>query len=177
MIAMLLALAAGPDEVEILLLSLTYGNVEVEKCLRNVVNMFHHIHLEIQWRQERGLPAGFGAMLAARPLVAVGADKPLAEDLLLADYFRMWKNNSPTIRTNNGRQTEWMDWVALILLYVHHNKVLTDTDNCEASSSYPRSSVAFSLQHHLWVECRSQLHSRGGLWAGQAIPTVPTASA
>lgn len=88
-LAMLLALAAQPEEIEVLLISLTFGNVEVDKCLRNVVHMFHHIHEEMRWRQGRGLPAGFGALLAARPLVAIGAEQPLADGMLMADYFRM----------------------------------------------------------------------------------------
>ncbi|GAM86065.1 hypothetical protein ANO11243_040750 [Dothideomycetidae sp. 11243] len=86
-LAMLLALAAQPEEIEVLLISLTFGNVEVDKCLRNVVHMFHHIHEEMRWRQGRGLPAGFGALLAARPLVAIGAEQPLADGMLMADYF------------------------------------------------------------------------------------------
>lgn len=85
---MLLALSAEPEEVEILLLSLTYGNVEVDKCLRNVVHMFHHVHEEIRFREGQGLAAGFGALRASKPLVAIGAEKPLADDILMADYFR-----------------------------------------------------------------------------------------
>ena len=54
-LAILLAFSASPDELEVLLLSLTYGNVEVEKCLRNVISLFHHVENEISWRQNLSL--------------------------------------------------------------------------------------------------------------------------
>ncbi|RDL42089.1 uncharacterized protein BP5553_02068 [Venustampulla echinocandica] len=87
-LAMLLALAGKPEEIEILLLSVTYGNVEVRSCLRNVVALFHVIEKELEWRRARGQLEGFGAMLSSKPLVAVGAEHPLEDELLMADYFR-----------------------------------------------------------------------------------------
>jgi len=57
-------------------------------CLRNVVSMFHILERETQWRRENGLPEGFGAMRASRPIVAVGAKDPLEDQKMLADYFR-----------------------------------------------------------------------------------------
>ncbi|PNS18985.1 hypothetical protein CAC42_6080 [Sphaceloma murrayae] len=86
-LAILLAFASAPEELEILLISLTYGNVEVDKCLRNVISLFYHIHEEIRWRKQNGKPTGYGALLASKPLVAVGADHPLADTMLMADYF------------------------------------------------------------------------------------------
>lgn len=101
---MLLALAAKPEELEILLLSVTYGNVEVERyqisclgetasntcssCLRNVVALFHVIEKEREWRKGRGQVQGFGTMINSKPLVAVGASHPLEDEILMADYFR-----------------------------------------------------------------------------------------
>ena len=89
---MLLAFAAKPEEIDIMLLSVTYGNVEVEKCLKNVVSLFHVIEKEIEWRKARGQLEGFGAMLASKPLVAVGATHPLEDEMLMADYFRTYAN-------------------------------------------------------------------------------------
>jgi hypothetical protein len=86
-----LALAAKPEEIEILLLSVTYGNVEAEKCLKNVVTLFHVIEKEIEWRKSRGQLEGFGAMVSSKPLVAVGATHPLEDEMLMADYFRKKK--------------------------------------------------------------------------------------
>ena len=42
-LAMLLAFSTLPEELEILLVSVTYGNIDVANCLRNVVSLFYHI--------------------------------------------------------------------------------------------------------------------------------------
>ncbi|PLB35461.1 putative nucleoside hydrolase [Aspergillus candidus] len=86
-LGLLLALSAKPEEVEIELISLTFGNIEVRSCLRNVVSMFHILEREMQWRREQGRPEGFDALRAHPPTVAVGAEDPLEEQKMLADYF------------------------------------------------------------------------------------------
>lgn len=86
--AMLLALAASPEDLEVILISVTYGNVDVQNCLRNVVSLFHHIEKEIEWRKANGRPVGFEALTKSKPLVAVGPEHPLAEETLMADFFR-----------------------------------------------------------------------------------------
>ena len=85
---MLLAFAAMPEELEVLMLSVTYGNVDVENCLRNVISLFYHIEKEIAWRKARGLPAGFKTLSQTKPIVAAGPNRPLAEQMLMADFFR-----------------------------------------------------------------------------------------
>lgn len=57
-------------------------------CLRNAVSMFHILERETEWRRQNGRPEGFGAMRACRPVVAVGAEDPLEDQRMLADYFR-----------------------------------------------------------------------------------------
>lgn len=52
--------------------------------------MFHILEREVQWRRQQGRPEGFGAMRALRPVVAVGAEDPLEDQKMLADYFRMY---------------------------------------------------------------------------------------
>ncbi|KAJ5852512.1 Inosine/uridine-preferring nucleoside hydrolase [Penicillium soppii] len=86
-LALLLALSATPEEVEVLLISLTFGNIEVKNCLRNAVSMFHILEREMQWRRENGRPEGFGSLRAHRPILAVGAEDPLEDQKMLADYF------------------------------------------------------------------------------------------
>jgi inosine-uridine nucleoside N-ribohydrolase len=86
--AMLLALAASPEDLEVILISVTYGNIDVHNCLRNVVSLFHHIEKEIEWRKVNGRPVGFEALTKTKPLVAVGPEHPLADEMLMADYFR-----------------------------------------------------------------------------------------
>ena len=85
---MLLAFSATPEEFEVLLISLTFGNVDVQNCLRNVVSLFHHVDQELEWRGQHGKKLGFETIRASKPIVAVGAEEPLAEQLMMADFFR-----------------------------------------------------------------------------------------
>lgn len=85
---MLLAFSALPEELQVLLISVTYGNIDVENCLRNVVSLFYHVEKEIAWRQAHGRTPGFETLRRSKPLVAVGADHPLADQMLMADFFR-----------------------------------------------------------------------------------------
>lgn len=85
---MLLALSAAPEDLEVLLISVTYGNIDVYNCLRNTVSLFHHIEKEIEWRKSTGRKVGFESLMKTKPLVAVGPLHPLSEEKLMADYFR-----------------------------------------------------------------------------------------
>ena len=80
--AMMLAFSALPSELEVLLISVTYGNIDVQNCLRNVISLFHHVEQEI-----------------AKPFVAVGPDHPLADQMLMADFFRKPLFNRSDIST------------------------------------------------------------------------------
>lgn len=86
-LAILLALSSAPEDLEVELISVTYGNVDVENCLRNVVSLFHHVQKEMEWRKSRGRTEGFEMLKRKKPLVAVGASKPLADQLMMADFF------------------------------------------------------------------------------------------
>lgn len=50
--------------------------------------MFHIIEREMRWRKEHGKEEGFGALHSSKPIVAVGAEEPLEDQRMLADYFR-----------------------------------------------------------------------------------------
>ncbi|KAK6442945.1 hypothetical protein LTR95_000823 [Oleoguttula sp. CCFEE 5521] len=84
---MLLAFAASPEDLEVLMVSATYGNVELESCLRNVVSLFYHIEKEIEWRKTNGRKVGFETLLKTKPIVSVGPEHPLLDTKLMADYF------------------------------------------------------------------------------------------
>ena len=61
----------------------------VHSCLRNVVALFHVLEKEIAWRKSTGQPdAGYGALKTFKPIIAVGAEHPLEEELIMADHFR-----------------------------------------------------------------------------------------
>ncbi|KAF4512641.1 hypothetical protein G6O67_001755 [Ophiocordyceps sinensis] len=85
--AMLLALSASSDELDVAMLSVTYGNVPLQSCLRNVVALFHVLEKELAWRKHTGRPEGYGAMKASKPIVAVGPEHSLDDEVLMADYF------------------------------------------------------------------------------------------
>ena len=78
-LAILLALAASPqDNLRILLISVTFGNVDVRSCLRNVVSIFHIVDRELQWRKAQQLDPGFETLRDHPPVkVAVGAEGPV----------------------------------------------------------------------------------------------------
>lgn len=85
---MLLAFSALPEELEVLLISVTYGNIDVQNCLRNVVSLFYHMEKEMTWRKNQGRPIGFETLRRRKTLVAVGPDHPLEDEMLMADFFR-----------------------------------------------------------------------------------------
>ncbi|KAI1007787.1 hypothetical protein K3495_g437 [Podosphaera aphanis] len=88
-LALLLALSARADEVEILLLSATYGNIELQTALHNLVTLFHVIDKEIKWRKENKISEGYEAMISSKPLVAVGPAHPIEDESLnfMADFY------------------------------------------------------------------------------------------
>ncbi|KAI2616485.1 nucleoside hydrolase [Hypoxylon sp. NC1633] len=86
-LAMLLALASKPEELEVMLISVTYGNVSLESCLRNVVGLFHVLDHEMEWRKSQGKSLGFEALRTYKPIVAVGPEHPLEDEILMADSF------------------------------------------------------------------------------------------
>ncbi|EGY21666.1 hypothetical protein VD0002_g9967 [Verticillium dahliae] len=86
-LAMLLALSVNPDELEVAMISVTYGNVELQSCLKNAVALFHVLEKELAWRKENGKAENFGTLKTHKPIIAVGAEHPLEDDQLMADYF------------------------------------------------------------------------------------------
>lgn len=90
-LAILLAFSTLPEELQVLLISVTYGNIDIQNCLRNVVSLFYHVENEIEWRKAQGLKTGFETLIKGpKPLVALGPDHPLEDEMLMADFFRKY---------------------------------------------------------------------------------------
>ncbi|KAJ5116170.1 hypothetical protein N7456_000518 [Penicillium angulare] len=83
MTAMLLAMAALPTVMEVVLFTAVFGNVNMEKSLKNIVSMFHILSLEMRWRTDRGLPLGFEAFRTFKPLVSLGARHALGKPVVI----------------------------------------------------------------------------------------------
>lgn len=52
-----------------------------------MVALFHVLEKEMSWRESVGKSA-YGALRTFKPIVAVGAEHPLEDEVLMADYFR-----------------------------------------------------------------------------------------
>ncbi|QYT02258.1 Nucleoside hydrolase [Trichoderma simmonsii] len=69
-IAMLLAFNANLEQLEVMLISVVHGNVA-----------------EIEWRKSTGRSEGFEVMKSHKPIVALGADRPLQDEIATAEHI------------------------------------------------------------------------------------------
>ncbi|KAL5092440.1 hypothetical protein Trisim1_001693 [Trichoderma cf. simile WF8] len=86
-IAMLLAFNANPEQLEVMMISVVHGNVAVRSCLRNALALFHVIEKELEWRKSTGRSEGFEVMKSHKPIVALGADRPLQDEIATAEHI------------------------------------------------------------------------------------------
>lgn len=115
--AMLLALASSPEELEVLMISVTYGNVPLDSCLRNVVGLFHVLEHEMEWRKTQGKPLGYEVLRTYKPIVAVGPEHALEDEILMADNFRklIYVDKGETMEDESADDaivTRWRRWFA-----------------------------------------------------------------
>lgn len=67
----------------------------------------------MEWRKKQGRPEGFETLRAHKPVIAVGAQEPLDDQKMLADYFRMYPS---TLLIRSVRSTltliatRWKGW-------------------------------------------------------------------
>ncbi|KAL7911874.1 putative nucleoside hydrolase [Trichoderma velutinum] len=86
-IAMLLAFNANPEQLEVMLISVVHGNVPVRSCLRNALALFHVLEMEVEWRKSTGRSEGFEVMKSHKPIVAIGEDRPLQDEIATAEHI------------------------------------------------------------------------------------------
>lgn len=58
----------------------------------------------MDWRKKHGKPAGFDVLRARKPIIAVGAEHPLDDQKMLADYFRKCQFSGSQLSVLCGRQ-------------------------------------------------------------------------
>lgn len=92
------------------MISLTFGNIDVQNCLRNAVSLLHHTEREIEWRSKHGRNLGFDALRAWKPTIAVGATEPLADQRMMADYFRKFRMLRKTVYWAHSGQMALTVW-------------------------------------------------------------------
>ena len=64
--------------------------------------LFHVLEKEMAWRKSVG-KAAYGALNTYKPIVAVGAEHPLEDELLMADHFRKFTTASQQERAHTDR--------------------------------------------------------------------------
>uniref|UniRef100_A0A8H7N531 Inosine/uridine-preferring nucleoside hydrolase domain-containing protein n=1 Tax=Bionectria ochroleuca TaxID=29856 RepID=A0A8H7N531_BIOOC len=85
--ALLLALSAPSDEVDISLISVTYSNVPRTHCARNVLTLFNVLEKELAWRRQAGKLEGYQVLQTSFPIFSLGSEHPFEGKNLAADYF------------------------------------------------------------------------------------------
>lgn len=86
-LALLLAFSATEQELEIFLLSVTYGNVTLADCLCNTISLLRHIRAESEWREQQGHDPGFAALRTSKPVLALGPQASLADESQIASFL------------------------------------------------------------------------------------------
>ncbi|KAF2460870.1 Inosine/uridine-preferring nucleoside hydrolase domain-containing protein [Lineolata rhizophorae] len=155
--AMLLALSAAPEELEVLMISVTWGNVEVQNCLRNVMSLFHHIAKEQEWRRANGQPEGFETLKKCKPIVAVGADRPLEDQRMMADYFH-GVDGLAGIYTSHPHLTPAETWANLFASALSSNNPDLVAAAREAASSSSSTAANAPTSHALFTPTNQPAH-------------------
>lgn len=86
-LALLLAFSATEEELEILLVSVTYGNVTLADCFCNTISLLRHIRAESEWRGQQGHDLGFAALRACKPVLALGPQACLVDESQIASFL------------------------------------------------------------------------------------------
>ncbi|CZR55546.1 related to inosine-uridine preferring nucleoside hydrolase [Phialocephala subalpina] len=79
----------NPEKLEVLLITLSHGNVGVELCLKNLVALFSVLENEREFRRQNELKeVDFG-----KPVVALGANKPMLKEHAHGevDFIEEWE--------------------------------------------------------------------------------------
>ncbi|SCV37113.1 related to inosine-uridine preferring nucleoside hydrolase [Fusarium fujikuroi] len=83
MVGLLMAMAAAPSIMQVLAITTVFGNVNVEKSLRNVVAMFYILWNEMAWRESKDRRFSYGAFQSFKPVVSLGSGHALGQPVVV----------------------------------------------------------------------------------------------
>ncbi|SCO55310.1 related to inosine-uridine preferring nucleoside hydrolase [Fusarium fujikuroi] len=83
MVGLLMAMAAAPSIMQVIAITTVFGNVNVEKSLRNVVAMFHILWKEMAWRKGKDKSFSYGAFQSFKPVVSLGSGHALGQPVVV----------------------------------------------------------------------------------------------
>ncbi|KAM0242202.1 hypothetical protein ACHAP5_007289 [Fusarium lateritium] len=95
MVGLLMAMAAAPAVIQVVAITTVFGNVNVEKSLRNVIAMFYILWQEMGWRKSKDKDFGYGVFKNSRPMVTLGSGHALGEPVVLVTNgrpYNSWKS-------------------------------------------------------------------------------------
>jgi hypothetical protein len=76
-----------------------------------VVALFHVLEKEMEWRESTGRGQSYGALRAFKPIVAIGAEHALEDEILMADHFRkMFRTQVGSYDADQGRWCRRIAW-------------------------------------------------------------------
>ncbi|SCN97615.1 related to inosine-uridine preferring nucleoside hydrolase [Fusarium fujikuroi] len=76
-------MAAAPSIMQVIAITTVFGNVNVEKSLRNVVAMFHILWKEMAWRKGKDKSFSYGAFQSFKPVVSLGSGHALGQPVVV----------------------------------------------------------------------------------------------
>ncbi|KAF4988781.1 hypothetical protein FGRMN_9575 [Fusarium graminum] len=122
MVGLLMAMAAAPAVIQVVAITTVFGNVNVERSLRNVVSMFSILWQEMVWRKSKGKGFNYGVFKTSRPMVTLGAGHALGQPVIVK------KNGRPY-----GQDGLWNFHALVSKNALHRYSVFADT-----TAKYPK---------------------------------------
>jgi inosine-uridine nucleoside N-ribohydrolase len=104
----------NPEKLNVLLITLSHGNVGVEPCLKNLVALFSVLEKERNFRRLNGMKdLDFG-----KPVVALGANKPMLKDHAHGepDFSEEWEGFHGVDGLNGVHSRVSFQWMVQFLL-------------------------------------------------------------
>ncbi|KAF4337737.1 inosine-uridine preferring nucleoside hydrolase [Fusarium beomiforme] len=83
MVGLLMAMAAAPTVMQVIAITTVFGNVNVEKSLRNVVAMFYILWKEMTWRESKGKNFSYEEFKSFKPVVTLGSGHALGQPVVV----------------------------------------------------------------------------------------------